>query len=340
MQPNFPDDLLISPSQHPHRDESLPPTSHTSRQVSTYGSAFSYQSQQDAIVEYGIAGKVWEAAYTMSFYLDSHSMHEFDPPSTFFSRRTVNVIELGSGTGIVGIMLAEKLMTAGRLHDCVVLTDLPEVCPLLEKNLKIHFNQSVANAVSRPLSWGNVEHALRIGYELGACFSESARPSRPLTHIICSDLVYFPELLAPLLRSLLCLTSPPFVPPQTASNPCSSEWRDHTPEIIISYKIRSLSKETPFWSAFGLWFTFSPVVFRSMQPTSPDSSPNSLPDTRWRRYGEDDDAFVFTARRRPESLQWAVPADDAALLNGVGARGSESHKNDDTFELLLMMNLE
>jgi hypothetical protein len=99
----------------------------------------------------------------------------------------------------------------------------------------------------------------------------------------------------------------------------------------MSYKIRSLSKEATFWSAFGLWFTFVPVLVRSAH----------FEDSRWERLGAggDGDVLVLVARRRPESLLWTVPDDDVALLEGVGAGGTQERKSDDTFELLLLMGV-
>jgi len=136
--------------------------------------------------------------------------------------------------------------------------------------------------------------------------------------------VYFPELLAPLLRSLLHLTAP------------SATWQAaSSPQVVLSYKIRSLSKETPFWSAFGLWFTFVPVLARG----------RSEKDGRWERFdagggGGDGEVFLFVARRRAESFSWMVPEDDGGLLEGVGARGTQERKGDDGFEVLLLMNVE
>ena len=77
----------------------------------------------------------------------------------------------------------------------------------------------------RPLAWGDQDAARRILHEF-----------RP-THLLCSDLVYFPDLLAPLLHTLLDVT-------------------DRVPDaqVVIAYKIRSLTKEQPFWTALGVWF--------------------------------------------------------------------------------------
>jgi len=142
----------------------------------------------------------------------------------------------------------------------------------------------------------------------------------PLTHIVCSDLVYFPELLGPLLRTLIELSSPPFAGPELT--------------VLISYKIRSLAKETPFWAAFGLWFTFEPVLAREKTPDNSNSS--------WQRFGSalEGPMFIFVAQRRPESLTWDVPLDDRNLLAGLGAYGNLQPKSDATFETLLFMSVE
>jgi len=163
----------------------------------------------------------------------------------------------------------------------------------------------------RPLSWGNSEHAASIAEELS-----KLADAPHLTHILCSDLVYFPELLAPLLRTLIQLSSPPFVVVR-------SDVR-----VVISYKIRSLAKETPFWSAFGLWFEFAPVL---VQKT----------DSPWHRLGAalEDPTFVFVARRREQSLHWNLPPSDADLMRGI-TTGGASPKSDDTFETLLLMSLD
>jgi hypothetical protein len=126
--------------------------------------------------------------------------------------------------------------------------------------------------------------------------------------------VYFPFLLAPLLRTLIALTSR----------------RKCDPTIFVSYKIRSLAKETPFWSAFGLWFEFAPVLARPRG------------EHLWTRFGSDWDGptFVFVAHRRAQSLEWDVPDDDGDLLAGFGAQGTSIPKEDSTFEMLLLMSLD
>ena len=290
----------------------------------------------------------------MISYIRPPDTLEFDP--TFFdtmSHSTAQyfIIELGSGSGLVASTIA-GLLRPGR--DLLIVTDLPEVwimkaihvisglmtgsskvCSLLEQNLK------KLPVVVKALSWGNQSEAINIcSAFIGKEYSPSSCGN--LTHIICSDLVlssiescvttlityqiYFPGLFAPLLRTLLDLTSPPFVAElgKTLARPL----------IFISYKVRSLTKESTFWAAFGLWFDFRPVLVReTLRPNS----------DQWRCFGvkSDDTTFLFVAHRRPESYLWTIPLLDEELLSGVGVNGSDFPKSDDTFErLLMMMSLE
>ncbi len=143
--------------------------------------------------------------------------------------------------------------------------------------------------------------------------------------------IYFPELFGPLLRSLLHLTGPPFT-----SRPSSSQMESLSiTSLFISYKVRSLPKESTFWSAFGLWFDFRPILVRHTL----ESNQN---EWLWERFGADFDdlTFIFVAHRRLESYHWRVPVLDEDLITGVGACGTDLRKNDDTFESLLVMLME
>ena len=146
--------------------------------------------------------------------------------------------------------------------------------------------------------------------------------------------MYFPHLLAPLLHSLIHLTS---------LQPWSPQ-----PTIIISYKIRSLPKEIPFWSAFGLWFSYEPVLYRLRRHSPPshqgiegggDYESDRNPETDWARYHTPSSTYIFIARRKNVSLSWTVPESDKDLLEGVGAYGDRRRKGDDTFELMMLMNM-
>lgn len=182
----------------------------------------------------------------------------------------------------------------------VIARDLPDVCPLLEHNLskEVDLSQSDdASVFGRSLAWGNLDHAISIANEFGFKGDPAAASRRHLMHILCSDLastfvhfnlpgrsslcdlqVYFPELFGPLLRTLIHLTSLSCI---GSSEPLT--------KIIISYEIRSLSKETPFWTAFGLWFSFHPVlVCRRVRTLESKSGPLEVESDNagsWRQIG-------------------------------------------------------
>ncbi|KAI0367981.1 hypothetical protein BV20DRAFT_969814 [Pilatotrama ljubarskyi] len=309
--PNFPPDLDIRPLANASTDSDA---------------RFDSSAQEDAIKTYGIAGRIWEASHAMLAYLDPESPLEFDPPPPMFAPAdnalSMTAVELGSGTGFVAAQVAGWLRSQ---RDVLISTDLPEVCEMLEANL-----HECPTVWVRPLAWGSQAHVHSIAEELGLLKGSSS--SRHLTQIFCCDLIYFPALLAPLLRSLLLLTSPPFI---------NDAWPEPAP-VLLSYKMRSLPKETPFWSAFGLWFEFVPVLARP-RPAHHNPHPEVPRSEQWCRFSPGDDSdetFVLVARRRPESLSWTIPEEDSALIAGIGAYGSDSPKSDDQFERLLLMGMD
>ena len=104
----------------------------------------------------------------MMLYVRNPDLYEFNPRFDLGSGATV--VELGAGTGAAGLALA-----AAHPHARVVLTDLPEVCPLLQTNTRDYPGVEV-----RPLAWGSAVQAQALRDELGLI---------PISHVICSDLV-------------------------------------------------------------------------------------------------------------------------------------------------------
>jgi predicted nicotinamide N-methyase len=86
----------------------------------TIGSGQLIVEQQKSL---GKGGFCWDAAYILA----DHLIHENAIPDG------TRVLELGSGTGLCGLMLAKAL----NVHVC--LTDLPTVLPLLERNSSRNF---------------------------------------------------------------------------------------------------------------------------------------------------------------------------------------------------------
>ena len=136
----------------------------------------------------GISFQLWPAATTLVNLLDHHRRDPTNSPlsSTLIGhRRPLNILELGSGTGLVGIAAAATLGAN------VTVTDLPHVIPNLQFNADA--NASVLNlnggAVHvAPLSWGEADDVELIG--------------RDFDLVLASDVVYHDHLYDPLLETL------------------------------------------------------------------------------------------------------------------------------------------
>lgn len=95
------------------------------------------------------------------------------------------VIELGSGTGIVGLTAAALGAQA------VTLTDKQQILPLLQRNIQRNGLQDSTQAVT--LDWGQP-------------LPNSMSP--PYDILLCSDLVYSTASVQPLLRTITALSGP------------------------------------------------------------------------------------------------------------------------------------
>ncbi|KAG6370841.1 hypothetical protein JVT61DRAFT_11053 [Boletus reticuloceps] len=202
---------------------------------------------------------------------------DFDPPFVDDPHEPLDGIELGSGTGVVAVSVR-------RVRDCH--RSPGRLFPLAVQPRTTHLDQSDVVFVG-PLAWGNLDQPSSASSARVHGHPEAL--TRVAHHALHAQ-VYFPELLGPLLRTLVHLTSLPRAP---SSGP---------PIKIISYKIRSLSKETPFRSAFGQWFSFQPVLARRrVRPIEGKNAPvEGEPNTPepWRQFVAHegtDRTFVFVA---------------------------------------------
>lgn len=97
------------------------------------------------------------------------------------------IVELGCGTGLLGIVIAQ-------MGQKILLTDMPHVLPQIEHNVKENLEgEAAARCSVSPLTWGNEEHGEAAGkFDL----------------VLCSDLVYKEETKEPLVKTLRALTHP------------------------------------------------------------------------------------------------------------------------------------
>jgi ribosomal protein S18 acetylase RimI-like enzyme/predicted nicotinamide N-methyase len=167
----------------------------------------------------GIGGKVWDASLVLLEYLSAAIVYEGDQaaaaatagelqdPSEEWPRlrqllRRGTCLELGSGTGMVGICLS--LMGA-----CdVTVTDLEEVVPLMDMNIRLNMDLAVTRSagsaeqpprlVAAELAWGDDAHAAAL-----------PGPATEGLLIIMSDVVYEPCGYSPLVKTLRVLLAQP-----------------------------------------------------------------------------------------------------------------------------------
>ncbi|XP_016531517.1 protein-lysine methyltransferase METTL21B isoform X2 [Poecilia formosa] len=120
----------------------------------------------------GVAAPVWEAALHLCRYFEDQSVE----------LRGRRVIELGAGTGVVGIL-------AARLGAEVTVTDLPLALPQLRANVSANVPPAgwpSAPPAVLPLCWGEDHLAFPSDWDL----------------VLCADIVYLPETYPLLVETL------------------------------------------------------------------------------------------------------------------------------------------
>ncbi|PKA65990.1 L-galactono-1,4-lactone dehydrogenase [Apostasia shenzhenica] len=130
----------------------------------------------------GLSFQLWPAASSLVSLLDRDPSRILPP-----SASPLRILELGSGTGLVGIAAAAVLGAR------VTLTDLPHVLPNLEFNALANADLVAARSGSlsiRQLRWGVADDFDALGSRL------------PFDALIASDVVYYDHLIQPLLETL------------------------------------------------------------------------------------------------------------------------------------------
>jgi predicted nicotinamide N-methyase len=112
--------------------------------------------------------RVWTCARLLSLYLSA----------TAGAQRWASALELGSGTGLVGLTLAA-------LGCRVTLTDNePSVLALVERNVALNSLGTLANC--ERLDWGS---------------AQAVAPERRVDLVVASDCLYSKDAIAPLIRA-------------------------------------------------------------------------------------------------------------------------------------------
>ncbi|CAM9326309.1 unnamed protein product, partial [Phaeothamnion confervicola] len=145
----------------------------------------------------GIAFQVWPAASLLCRFLD-------DQPEALGGKplSQLKILELGAGVGLVGLHLAAR----GACE--VVLTDLPEVVPLLAANAMLNFSPDAETAVAG----GDLRHrggwisAAALTWGAPAAWQDDVRFAN-CDVVVAADCVYWESLFVPLLDTLSWFTA-------------------------------------------------------------------------------------------------------------------------------------
>lgn len=138
----------------------------------------------------GLSFQLWPAASTFVTLLDNYRRDPSNSPltatlSSLTKSSPLNILELGSGTGVVGIVAAITLSAN------VTVTDLPHVLDNLKFNAEANA-EDVAKFSGKvhvaPLRWGEADDVELLG--------------RNVDLILASDVVYHDHLYEPLLKTL------------------------------------------------------------------------------------------------------------------------------------------
>ncbi|WRT65610.1 uncharacterized protein IL334_002555 [Kwoniella shivajii] len=188
--------------------------------------------------------KIWDSGLALSSWIWRYINSSHDHP---LANRVIglirkeghhlNILELGSGTGLVSIALCLSL---NRFHPNlkrkVIATDLESAIPLMNENISLNFSQERSNTINVDL-----EAQLLDWDDPLPGWVSSNQPEL----IIAADVTYNTSAFPSLLRTLLSLLKP--TPSSSSSSPSpSSIGNAIKPLLALAYKQRDPAER-------GLW---------------------------------------------------------------------------------------
>ncbi|RUS21957.1 putative methyltransferase-domain-containing protein [Endogone sp. FLAS-F59071] len=168
----------------------------------------------------GIGNTIWDAGLVLSKYIEKLSSQ----PDQTIVKPEARVIELGSGTGLVGLVFAKCFTDAER----VVLTDKAACLPLLRKNVKENVETGPeSRVVTEELDWERLDLG---GSVLAGQYDV----------ILLSDCLWHPPLYEPLVKALSAVAGPSTM-------------------VLMAYEKRNFDEELAFFKLFSQKFAFKDV---------------------------------------------------------------------------------
>ncbi|KAF9927016.1 Methyltransferase-like protein 21D [Linnemannia zychae] len=232
----------------------------------------------------GVGSTIWDTAIVLAKYLEKSSVLTKIATSTSGSRTKLNILELGSGTGLVGLAVA-RILSASGIKARIVLTDKANVLPLLEKNMmrnpaagieietRVLDWESVSGIKAKPKSMESAHSTVETESSSNTTSESSVDDSDLVSTewdlVILSDCIWFPSLYPPLIGTLNRLIQPSLT---------------NNPQLIVAFEKRNFSEEMEFFAALGKTFSF-----RDVKPEEQDPNYQS------------EDIYLFHCQRRPSS---------------------------------------
>ncbi|KAF9353839.1 Methyltransferase-like protein 21D [Mortierella sp. NVP85] len=233
----------------------------------------------------GVGSTIWDAGIVLAKYFE-RSLAATPAESDTVA---LNVLELGSGTGVVGLAVA-RMLSAMKRKGKVVLTDKENVVPLLQRNVDKNKSEGIV-IETRVLDWEIVSGIKAIdttnpSSEGAAALPESTASkttsdASPSIDSITSDHQELFDTEWDLVILSDCIWIPALYPPLIGT--INSIIKTEKTKFLIAFEKRNFSEEMEFFAMLGKTFRF-----RDIKPEEQDANYQS------------EDIYVFTCQRRPE----------------------------------------
>ncbi|KAG0345607.1 inner nuclear membrane protein enriched at telomere/subtelomere region [Podila humilis] len=209
----------------------------------------------------GVGSTIWDAAIVLSKYLEKSSLYA----TVKKGEQPVQVLELGSGTGIVGLVVARLLSVKG-IPGKVVLTDKGSVLPLLQKNTDHNVSEGVEVA-AQVLDWETISGIRAIESKVDDDKPTDDSPTRTTGTI--SEITTMASTFANQDWDLVILSDCIWVPGLYASLVGTLEKLILLPstQLLIAFEKRNFSEEMEFFARLGKTFRF-----RDIKPEEQDDN--------------------------------------------------------------------
>ncbi|KAI9348495.1 hypothetical protein BDR26DRAFT_915646 [Obelidium mucronatum] len=254
-------------------------------------------SDKGLLTDRGIAMKAWPAANVLSEYFLWRFKQSLPSVRDGSNKKPFRMLELGAGTGLTSLFVGKAVIEAlaaiqkqqqehhhqqqlQQQQIEIYVSDLDIAVPLIAQNIGLNFDLNKESELGvrlkeLDLNWTAHEETARWIKSLSPPFLKDAGGNiedglLPIDLVYASDVVYFPHLFDPLIQTLVLLArngvnSPSTPSPTveadatTAKAPAETPKHQQQPEIILTCRIRELSKEEPFYSKLGKYFHLRPL---------------------------------------------------------------------------------